>query len=70
MATATGKCGKASITYDTKCTWLCGCDSKGCNWTIHCPGPDGGYDISGEGRMKNPDGQPPRAPEADGRRRH
>ena len=62
MATATGVCGKATITYDTHCAWLCWCGDSGCHWMLACPGDDGAVYIDGEGRMKNSDGQPTPGP--------
>jgi hypothetical protein len=43
MAQNTGICGKATISYDENCSWLCRCNARGCRWEVSCPDGKGGW---------------------------
>src|SRR5262249_52147355 len=44
-----GKCGKATISYDEDCTFVCVQDKTGNNWQVVCPKNGKTSTTSGEG---------------------
>jgi len=60
MASKTGRCGEASVVYDSSCDWLCVCTAaRGCTWNVICPKPGGGSTTtSGTGRETGGHGRP------------
>jgi hypothetical protein len=52
-------CGKATIEYDKRCSYVCNCiPDHGCDWTVSCPDGKGGVIYtSGTGHIATP---PPR----------
>ena len=60
MARTTGKCGKAEVDYDDRCSYICVCEAGGkCSWSVTCPAPGGDtITTSGSGRETGGDGRP------------
>src|SRR5512132_3815798 len=43
MAMKTRKCGRATVSYDARCSWTCFCSARGgCTWAVDCPDGHGG----------------------------
>jgi hypothetical protein len=49
MAQREGKCGKATISYDERCTFVCAQGPTGNFWQVACPDNGGTTTTSGEG---------------------
>jgi len=60
VAKITQKCGKTSITYDSRCSYSCRCyPNEPCKWSVSCPDGQGGtIDTEGTGLTV----KPPRVP--------
>src|SRR5262245_4426214 len=46
MAQKEGKCGKATVSYDETCTFVCDQSPRGNDWAVICPKSDGGTTIT------------------------
>ena len=60
MAKVTQTCGKTTIDFDERCSYVCLCQTGApCQWTVKCPDGHGGtLDTSGTGITTNPPKHP------------
>jgi hypothetical protein len=60
VATNKATCGKTTVEYDERCSYVCNClPGGGCDWTVTCPDGKGGWiKTSGTGRIDTPPPHP------------